>query len=47
MRVFELYGVMMIVITISYIIWSIFRNKEEPKNQQEERPEQPRDEEQM
>ena len=30
MRVVELYGVMMIVITISYIIYSLFRNKEDP-----------------
>lgn len=30
MRVFELYGVMMLIIIISYIIYSIFRNKEEP-----------------
>ena len=30
MRVIELYGVMMIVISISYIIYSIFRDKEDP-----------------
>ena len=30
MRVFELYGVMLVVIMISYAIYSIFRNKEEP-----------------
>ena len=40
MRVFELYGVMMIIIIISYIIYSIFRNKEEPAQPN-------RDEEQM
>ena len=36
MRVFELYGVMMILIIISYIIYSIFRNKEEPAMPQAE-----------
>jgi len=45
MRVFELYGVMMIVITISYIIYSIFRNKEEPSHQ--EPPPANRDEEEQ
>ena len=45
MRVFELYGVMMIVIIISYIIYSIFRNKEEPAAPQAELPQ--RDDEQM
>ena len=45
MRVFELYGVMMIVIIISYIIYSIFRNKEDPAPPQAELPH--RDEEQM
>jgi amino acid permease len=40
MRVFELYGVMMIIIIISYIIYSIFRNKEDPAQHN-------RDEEQM
>ena len=38
MRVFELYGVMMIIIIISYIIYSIFRNKEEPAPPQAELP---------
>ena len=38
MRVFELYGVMMILIIISYIIYSIFRNKEEPSLPQAELP---------
>jgi len=38
MRVFELYGVMMILIIISYIIYSIFRNKEEPSPPQAELP---------
>jgi amino acid permease len=30
MRVFELYGVMLVVIMISYAIYKIFKNNEEP-----------------
>jgi hypothetical protein len=35
MRVFEMYAVMMVLIIVFYMIYSLFKNKEEHSNERE------------